>query len=325
MLRIRRVHVLRSAHCLAALLVVTATTGCRDNASGESDRLKIVATTGMVTDMVKQIVGDDADVEGLLEVGVDPHGYAPTASDINALARADVIVYSGLHLEAQMEEALNQDGKTVIAVTEGLGDDQLLHPEGTDHHPDPHVWNDLKLWIECVQHTAEELGEADPEHAEAYSERAAQYVAELEELDAYVREVISSIPENQRYLVTAHDAFSYFERAYDIPVRSVQGITTASEPATSDINELVQFLVDNRVPAVFVETSVTERGLDAVREGAAAQDWEVAEGPALFSDSMGDPGSYEGTFIGMIDHNATRIAQELGGDAPEKGFQGKLK
>lgn len=330
MLRTKRLERLMFGYCLAALLVTLAP-GCREDGNaggstgGTSDRLKIVTTTGMVTDMVEQIVANDADVEGLLQVGVDPHLYSPTAADVRALAEADVIVYSGLHLEAQMEDAIHQEDKTVIAVTDGLDSDQLLHPDGTDAHPDPHVWNDLKLWIACVEHTAEQLGKADPDHAASYAQRAAEYVAELEELDEYVRQVISSIPEDQRFLVTAHDAFSYFERAYEIPVRAVQGITTTSEPATSDINDLVQFLIENRVPAVFVETSVTQRGLDAVREGAEAQGWEVSTGAALYSDSMGPPGTYVGTFIGMIDHNATRIAQQLGGEAPEKGFQGKLE
>lgn len=296
-----------------------------DSPTSGNGKLQIVTTTGMVTDMVEHIVGDDAEVRGLLGVGVDPHAYSPTTSDIRDLAGADVVVYSGLFLEAQMEDAILQRTEPVIAVTGGLTEDQLIHPEGTDSHPDPHVWNDLQIWAACATHTAEELGKADPEHATAYADRAADYVDELTDLDAYVKEVIATIPEDQRYLVTAHDAFSYFERAYGITVRSVQGITTTSEPATSDINDLVQFLVENRVPAVFVETSVSSRGLDAVREGAEAQGWEVSADVALYSDSMGEPDTYEGTFIGMIDHNATRIAQELGGEAPEGGFQGKLE
>jgi manganese/zinc/iron transport system substrate-binding protein len=279
----------------------------------------------MVTDMVEHIVGDDAEVRGLLGVGVDPHSYSPTKSDLQDVVEADIVVYSGLFLEAQMEESIKQRSEPTIAVTGGLNDEQLIHPEGTEAHPDPHVWNDLQLWAQCAEYTAEQLGQADPENAADYNQRAADYVSELTELDAYVKEVIASIPEEQRYLVTAHDAFSYFERAYDIPVRSVQGITTTSEPGTSDINDLVQFLVENRVPAVFVETSVSSRGLDAVREGASAQGWEVSHAVALYSDSMGEPGTYEGTFIGMIDHNATRITQELGGEAPAGGYQGKLE
>lgn len=312
-----------------AAMLVGVMSGCEEPASNDAasdtDKLQIVTTTGMVTDMVEHIVGDDAEVRGLLGVGTDPHSYSPTTSDIRDLSSADVVIYSGLFLEAQMEEAILQRSEPTIAVTGGLSDEQLIHPEGTEGHADPHVWNDLQLWAACVEYTADQLGKADPENAADYNQRAADYVAELTQLDTYVKEVIASIPEEQRYLVTAHDAFSYFERAYGIPVRSVQGITTTSEPGTSDINDLVQFLIENRVPAVFVETSVSSRGLDAVREGASAQGWEVSHDVTLYSDSMGDPGTYEGTFIGMIDHNATRIAQELGGEAPEGGYQGKLE
>jgi manganese/zinc/iron transport system substrate-binding protein len=317
---------------MAAIVAVALLAGCSDDPpeSGGGDdsggaKLQIVTTTGMVTDMVEHIVGEHAEVTGLLLVGTDPHAYSPTTSDIRDIAQADIVVYSGLFLEAQMEQAIEERGGPSIAVTGGLDEAQLIHPEGTEEHPDPHVWNDLQLWAKCVEHTAAELSKADPEHSDDYVNRAMAYVEDLNKLDAYVKEVIASIPEDRRYLVTAHDAFSYFERAYGIPVRSVQGITTTSEPATSDINELVQFLVENQIPAVFVETSVSSRGLDAVREGASAQGWEVSANVALYSDSMGEPGTYEGTFIGMIDHNATRITQELGGEAPQGGYQGKLE
>ncbi len=298
-----------------------------NSVAGTDGRLQILATTGMVTDMVQHIVGEDADVRRLLEVGTDPHSHQPTTGDSRKLDEAEVIVYSGLYLEGKFEntfEAMSFN-KPVFAVTDELTEDQLIFPEGAGNHPDPHVWNDLQTWIACTRFTAGKLGEIDPDHATAYQQRAELYITELNQLDAYVKQVIDTIPEEQRFLVTAHDAFSYFERAYELPVRSVQGITTTSEPATADINELVQFLVDNRVPSVFVETSVSDRGLNAVRDGARAQGWEVSADVALYSDSMGASGTYEGTFIGMIDFNATRITQELGGEAPEGGYQGKLE
>jgi manganese/zinc/iron transport system substrate-binding protein len=183
---------------------------------------------------------------------------------------------------------------------------------------------DVAAWSECVGLVAEKLVRFDPAHAEEYRQNATGYRAELQRLDQYVRTAIASIPEQQRVLVTAHDAFHYFSRAYEIPVRSIQGISTESEAGVNDINRLVDFLAERKIKAIFVETSVSEKNIRAVVEGTAQKGWNVAIGGALFSDAMGRAGTYEGTYIGMIDHNATTIARALGGDAPEKGLLGKL-
>jgi manganese/zinc/iron transport system substrate-binding protein len=209
-------------------------------------------------------------------------------------------------------------------VTSKLPENKVRHPKEFEGHPDPHVWMDAAIWQECLEPVVAELSEADPEHAAAYRANADRYKAELTKLDDYARRVIASIPESSRYLVTAHDAFGYFSLAYRIPVQSVQGITTESEPGVEDVNSLVSFLVDNRVPALFVETSVSDRNLNAVLEGAKQRGVEVAIGGRLFSDAMGADGTYEGTYLGMIDHNATVIARALGGEAPERGMSGKL-
>src|SRR5690606_18048640 len=189
---------------------------------------------------------------------------------------------------------------------------------------DPHVWMDVMLWSRCVERVADALCELDPEGAATYRRNASEYQSELVRLDAYVRKVIASIPPRQRQLVTAHDAFGYFSQAYDIPVRSVQGITTESEAGLADITGLVDFLVENEVPAIFIETSLSPRNLRAVLAGAAARGRDVTIGGELFSDATGPAGTYEGTYIGMIDHNATVIARALGGTAPERGMNGKL-
>jgi manganese/zinc/iron transport system substrate-binding protein len=183
---------------------------------------------------------------------------------------------------------------------------------------------DVSLWSECVAHVAKVLGEFDPPNKDYYQQNAERYQQELQSLDDYVRQVITSIPEQQRALVTAHDAFEYFSRAYDIPVRSAQGISTESEPGVNDINSLVDFIVENKIKAIFVETSVSKSNLMAVIEGAASKGWKVEIGGQLFSDAMGAEGTYEGTYVGMLDHNATVIARALGGDAPEQGMNGKL-
>jgi manganese/zinc/iron transport system substrate-binding protein len=287
----------------------------------------VVTTTGMVADIVRAVAGEKASVIGLMGEGVDPHLYKPTRNDVRRLMEADIVFYSGLLLEGRMSDTFTQiarTGKPVYAVTEGIDESFLLQPEGAAGHWDPHVWMDVAAWSECVGFVAEKLAQFDPANAEMYRQNAAAYRAELQELDDYVRRVIASIPEQQRVLVTAHDAFQYFSRAYDIPVRSIQGISTESEAGVNDINQLVDFIAERKIRAIFVETSVSEKNIQAVVEGAAQKGWNVAIGGELFSDAMGKAGTYEGTYVGMIDHNATTIARALGGDAPEKGLSGKL-
>jgi manganese/zinc/iron transport system substrate-binding protein len=230
-------------------------------------------------------------------------------------------------LEGRMGETFTQIGRTgkpVYAVAAGLDEAFLRQPPGVRGHWDPHVWMDAGAWSRCVGYVADMLARFDPPHAEQYRQRAAAYRARLEELDSYVRQVIGSIPEEHRVLVTAHDAFEYFSRAYRIPVRSIQGISTESEAGVNDINQLVDFLVQRKIRAVFVETSVSEKNVHAVTEGAREKGWEVAIGGRLYSDAMGKADTYEGTYLGMLDHNATTIARALGGEAPENGWQGKL-
>lgn len=297
------------------------------NSSSDSSQYTIVTTTGMVKDIVQHVAGDHARVLGIMGTGVDPHLYQPTAGDNRKLMEADVVFYSGLRLEGGLEPVLkraNEAGKPVYAVTENIAESYLRYPDEFKGHPDPHVWNDVAAWSECVGFIAEKLAEFDADHAVEYRQNAAKYRAELAELDAYARSVIASIPAGQRHLVTAHDAFGYFGRSYGIEVMSVIGITTESEAGVEDINELVDFLVENKVPAVFVETSVNDRNINAVIEGAARRGWQAHKGGRLFSDAMGAEGTYEGTYLGMLDHNATIVARALGGDAPERGLRGQL-
>lgn len=291
------------------------------------DGYSIVCTTGMVADLVRQVAGERATVEALMGEGVDPHLYVPTRSDIVRLNDADVVFYNGLLLEGQMEHTfrtLASGGKPVHAVTADLPADELLTPPEFEGHPDPHVWNDVSLWSRAVESVAARLSEHDPDHAAEYQQRAAAYREQLAQLDEYARTAIGSIPESSRFLVTAHDAFGYFSRAYGIPVESVQGITTESEPGVNDINRLVDLLVRRKLPAIFVESSVNSANLEAVINGARSRNWDVRNGGTLYSDAMGAEGTYEGTYIGMIDHNVTTITRALGGTAPERGMQGRL-
>lgn len=311
---------------LAVLGCTSENAPLKSPTSPSNGRLKIVATVGMVSDIVKQVVGDRADVVGLLGEGTDPHLYTPGRDDVAQIMAADVVIYSGLLLEGNMERVLESAAKSkkVFAVTASLSKDFLRSPPEFEGHPDPHVWMDPTAWSQCVGAIATKLGEIDPAGAENYRQNAEAYQQQIQELDAYVKQIIATIPDKRRYLVTAHDAFGYFARAYGLEVKSAQGISTQSEAAVADINALVEFLVEHDISALFVESSVSPKNMEAVIEGCRSRGKMIVKGAELFSDAMGAPGTYEGTYLGMIDHNATRIVQALGGQAPTRGWQGKL-
>jgi len=282
-------------------------------------------TVGMVADIIKQIAGDKANVTNIIGTGVDPHLFNPTRSDVAVLLKSDIVFYSGLLLEGQMTDVLVKISRKrpVYAVTELLKDSYLIQDTSTNHS-DPHVWMDVQGWMKAVEVVADKLSGFDPANGQYYTENAAAYLTKLEELDAYAGKVIGSIPENQKIMVTAHDAFNYLGRAYGIEVMGIQGISTESEAGLKDINRIVDALVQRKIPAVFVESSVSDKNVKALLEGAKSRGHEVIIGGELFSDAMGQAGTYEGTYIGMIDHNVTTIARALGGEAPEKGLNGKL-
>lgn len=293
----------------------------------EPGRLKIVCTTGMIADTVRGLTGENADVTGLMGPGTDPHLYTPTRSDLAAIMEADVVFYNGLHLEGRMIEALgraSESGKRVVAVAEGLGEDQLLAPAEFEGLPDPHVWMDPSIWLTVIDTIHAELVEADPGRASLFDLRKQAYRPWVERVDAYAAEALATVPEDRRALVTAHDAFNYFGRRYGFQVIGIQGISTESEAGVRDIERLVTLLVDRKIPAVFVETTVSERNIRALIDGARARGHEVVIGGSLYSDAMGPPGTHEGRYPGMIDHNVTTIVRALGGRAPERGMDGEL-
>lgn len=292
------------------------------------ERLRVVATTGMIADAAEAIGGDAVAVTALMGPGVDPHAYRQTRSDIVALARADLVLWHGLYLEAQMEDLLRdlaaRPGARVVAVAETVPRELLIgHTDYADKF-DPHLWMDPLLWTRVVGAVRDALIAAAPRQEDALRARADAYLAEIDRLAAYAAETLATAPAGRRVLVTAHDAFNYFGRSFDMEVLGIQGISTESEAGLRRIAELVDLLVERRVGAVFVESSVSDRNIRALIEGAAAKGHEVAIGGELFSDAMGEPGTYEGGYIGMIDHNVTVIANALGGSAPERGMQGRL-
>lgn len=326
---------IRAFYTSIVLLLVSASLfagGASEPVGAARDRAteypyRIVTTVGMVRDIAQAVAGDRAEVHGIMGEGIDPHLYTPTRSDVQLLQSADVVFYVGLLLEGKMSDTLVRiasQGSPVYPVTELIEEGFLLESETYDGLHDPHVWMDVSAWSQAVEVVTEKLNDFDPVNAEYYRANADEYKAQLGQLDAYVAGVIASIPEEQRVLVTAHDAFNYFGRAYNIEVRGIQGISTESEAGLDDINTLVDFLVQRDIGAVFVETSVADKNVRALVEGAGAQGHAVRIGGELFSDAMGEPGTYEGTYVGMIDHNATVISRALGGNAPARGFNGRL-
>lgn len=320
--------VLRS--CIAVAVVTLMGLGASAKAKGESPApaipYKATCTVGMISDIVSRIAGERSQVRGIIGEGVDPHLYQATRGDIAMLLGADIVFYNGLMLEGKMSDALVKVGRKrpVFAVTELIDEKLLLQPPAFAGHFDPHVWMDASLWKAAAQMVCKTLSEFDKAGADTYRDNAARLIGEMDALHEYARKSIATISKDRRVLVTAHDAFNYFGRAYDIEVEGIQGISTESEAGIADINRIVNLLVDRKVKAVFVETSVSEKNVRALCEGAASKGQPVSIGGSLFSDAMGKAGTYEGTYIGMIDHNVTTIVRALGGEAPEKGMQGKL-
>ena len=285
-------------------------------AAPTSALINVVTTTGMIADVVRNIAGQRAQVTSLMGEGVDPHLYKPTRTDMAALSRADLVLYNGLMLEGRMTDALQRlqkSGKSVHAVTDAIAADQLLSPEGFEGHPDPHVWMDPTLWARTAVYIRDQLIAADPAGETEYRSRAESYLERLADLHDYSQQTLRAVP--HKVLVTAHDAFNYFGRAYGFEVVGIQGISTESEAGVADIEGLIDLLVSRKVPAVFVETTVSERNINALIAGCRARGHAVKIGGSLYSDAMGAPGTYEGTYIGMVDHNVTSIARALGAEA----------
>jgi len=296
------------------------------NADGTGP-IQVTATVGMVADVVRIVGGERVNVTQICGAGVDPHLYKVTRDDVRTLMQADIVFYAGLMLEGKMADTLVKLGraKPVVAVSEAIDQELLLQPDDFAGHDDPHIWMDVSAWAQSVPVVADALVRLDPAGEAGYRARATAYQAKLAELHAYGQQALATVPAESRVLVTSHDAFNYFGRAYGLEVLGVQGISTESEAGLQRINELVDMLVDKQVGAVFVESSVPSKNIDSLIEGARSRGHQVVVGKKqLFSDAMGASGTYEGTYIGMLDHNITLVARGLGGTAPATGFQGKL-
>ena len=306
---------MRRAEFLLLLAVLLWGCGGTDVQQDESS-LRVVATTTIVGDLVRTIGGPDVALDVLMGPGVDPHLYKASAGDVRRMGSAGAVFYNGLHLEGKMSEVLEEMGErgvTTVAVGECVPDDRLITSAGFSGIHDPHVWFDVGAWALTADCVSEALAMLDPPNAEAYRERARAYAEELNALDAWVREKVSVLLPEQRILVTAHDAFSYFGRAYGFEVRGLLGVSTASEAGTSDVQELAAFIAERGIPAVFVETSVPPRYIEALAEAVAARGRTVGIGGSLFSDSLGNSGSPAGTYPGTVRANVETIVAALWG------------
>lgn len=324
----------RSATLLiAAFSLCVATTGCTSDtaeltneAQGIRYPIRVVATVGMVADIVREVGGPKVAVSQLMGPGVDPHLYKGTRDDVRSILGADIVFYSGLMLEGKLTDMLEKVStkKPVIAVTKNLPVELILAEDNYVEHADPHAWMDVSIWEKCVDTVTNTLVDYDPQNESAYRSAAENYRAKLVKLHAYGKQVIESVPPKGRVLITSHDAFAYFGRAYGLEVYGVQGLATDSEAGLRQINALVDTIVERDVAAVFVESSVPQKSILAVVDGAASRGQQVIVGGELYSDAMGKDGTYEGTYIGMLDHNLTIVATALGGVAPAQGMQGLL-
>ena len=291
----------------------TAATAETDNTMEAVTPPLVVCTTGMIADIAANVGGEHISVYAMMGPGVDPHLYQATTGDIQTLANADIVFYNGLHLEAKLGDLLVKLAATrpVVAVTQDIPEDRLLTPDEFEGLHDPHVWMDVELWKMATIMVAESLSTLSPGHADQYGANLAEYLQLLDQLQTYMLESAAAVPEEKRVLITAHDAFNYFGRAYGFEVRGLQGISTQAEAGTADVRDLAEFILERKIPAIFVESSVPQRNIEAVQAACSSRGLPVLIGGELFSDAMGDGGTAAGTYIGMIQHNMDTIAGAL--------------
>ena len=290
--------------------------GCQkvDTIKGSSfsaeNKMSVVTTIGMIGDVAANIGGERVDVYSMMGAGVDPHLYKAKAQDLSRLSKADLILYNGIHLEAKMGDVLEKLSKTqnIKAIEDGISEDTLIV---IDQAHDPHIWFDVSNWMIASKVILEALVSTDPSGEAIYRENHASYLRKLEDLDTYTREKAMTIPQERRILITAHDAFNYFGRAYGFEVRGLQGISTVDEAGTSDVRDLADFIATNKIRSLFVESSVSPKSIRALQAAVKARGWDVTIGGELFSDAMGNTGTFEGTYIGMVTHNIDTIVAGL--------------
>jgi manganese/zinc/iron transport system substrate-binding protein len=299
---------------LSLIILVFLVVSCKPNVEQKrTGKLKIVTTTGILADAVMEITGDSAEVTSLMGPGVDPHLYKVSQGDLSVLTKADLIIYNGLHLEGKMGEVLEglAKQKKVVAIADGISKSELRNVSGFAGGFDPHIWFNVEIWKKGVEYLAEVIQKNDSVNALYYKKNALVYSKRLDSLHKTVISEIQHIPESQRVLVTAHDAFGYFGDAYKIEVKGLQGISTVSEPGLKDISEITKLIVDRKIKAIFVESSVSPKLVESVVAGAKARGHVVKIGGLLYSDALGEKNTPAGTYIGMVNENVKTITSAL--------------
>ncbi len=295
------------------MLFLAILSGCKNTAES-TGKLKVVTTTTMITDLVKNIGGDAVEVEGLMGAGVDPHLYKASEGDVSKLYTADVIFYNGLHLEGKLVEVfekMESSNKVTVPLGEFLNKTELIGSEYFASNYDPHVWFNIEYFKEFAEKVTEVLQEADPENSELFQKNKEKFIAELSVLETWVKETVEALPKEKRILVTAHDAFNYFGKAYGFEVVGLQGLSTATEAGVQDVQKLSSFIIENKVKAIFIESSVPRRTIEALQQAVLSKNHEVEIGGSLYSDALGNAGTPEGTYIGMFRYNITTIVNAL--------------
>lgn len=296
------------------LITILLVIGCDKKEKKRSGKLNVVTTTTMITDLVKNIGGDKLEVKGLMGSGVDPHLYKASEGDVSKLFEADAVIYNGLHLEGKLEEVfekMKHQNKKTIVVSDVLDKNTLINSENFASNYDPHIWFDINKWVKIATYVADKLGELDAENAEVYKANAKKYIEELLKLSTEISSKINELPKDKRILVTAHDAFNYFGEQHHFNVVGLQGLSTATEAGVQDVQKLAKFIIDNNVKAIFVESSVPKRTIEALQEAVKSKGQEVVIGGTLYSDALGNAGTKEGTYIGMYIANVNTIVDAL--------------
>ena len=304
---------------IVSILMIFIFVSCTQNNESSVEReikgsMNIVTTTGMINDIVLNVGGDKIKTISLMGPGVDPHLYKASAKDVNTLAEANIIFYNGLHLEGKMVdvfENMSKRGIYTVPVAEGVDESILLQPESFQGYYDPHIWFDVELWITAVNTVRDALIKKNPENKETYIKNAEIYLNKLNELEQYTNKKVSTLPKEKRVLITAHDAFGYFGLAYDFEVIGLQGVSTDSEASTADVQNLSKLIVKRQIPAIFIESSVSPKYIQAVKEAVRAKGFNVEVGGVLYSDALGNPGTPEAEYIGMFKHNVNTIVDSL--------------
>lgn len=311
----RKISTLFTALAILIVLAACDPGGGAGNGGDISQRkIKVTTTVGMINDIVRNVGGERVEAVGLMGPGVDPHLYKPSASDVQKLENADVIFYGGLELEGRMTDTfvrIARSGKATVAVSEGIDPSRLREPPEFQGKYDPHIWFDVLLWKEAVKAVNTELARLDPGSKDLYQRNTDAYLKQLDDLHNYVKEQIATIPEESRVLITAHDAFGYFGQQYGMEVKGLQGTSTATEAGVGDVQGLANLIVERKIKAIFVESSVPQATIEAVQQAARSKGWDVSIGGTLFSDAMGNEGTPEGTYIGMVRHNVDTIVKAL--------------